>query len=203
MRIDEKGYRILVPPVSLMAWGTLPEIYPVECQWSLPEWPENWDTPVPFPFPERTKNAKNILALVNTENNASIPSEAIIELAQPTAVEKIYLLTANLTKPSKSYYPGTEVIVKYDRGDDQVIQLIPPYTMTSFNQPFCVRAHPIPFGRLDSTQSMVSYGKYTGLNLSDLVLDPQRKTRQINLRCVSTETVFGLLGISLLKKTMD
>jgi hypothetical protein len=135
LRIDEKGYRIFVPPVSLMGWGTLPEIYPIETQWLVPDWPEKWDIHVDFASLEGKKEANNILALVNTKNNASIPSEAVIKLAKPTAVEKMYLLTANLTKTSKSYYPAAEVIIKYDIGNDQIIQLIPPYTMASFNQP--------------------------------------------------------------------
>ena len=179
----------------------MPDCYPIEGQWLLPEWPEKWDIPVPFPFFERQAGAKNILALINAENKASVPSEAIIKLEKPVSVEKIYLLTANLTKTCKSYYPGAEVIVKYDSGDDQVIQLIPPYTMSSFNQSFCVRALNIPFGQLNKTQTMHKYGENTGLNLSDLVLDRERKVKQISLRCVSTETVLGILGMSLLKKS--
>ena len=203
LTIDEKGYRIFVPPVSVMNFGVLPEHNPIWTAWILPEWPEKWDIPVDFPFFEKRLDAKDILALINTENNASIPPEAIIKLETPVSVEKIYLLTANLTKTCKSYYPGAEVIVKYESGDNQVIQLVPPYTMSSFNQPFCVRDLNIPFGKLHWTATMVEYGANTGLSLSDLELDPERKVKQISLRCVSSETVFGVLGMSLLKSPMN
>ncbi|MCX6924667.1 MAG: hypothetical protein NT154_15850, partial [Verrucomicrobia bacterium] len=37
------------------------------------------------------------------------------------------------------------------------------------------------------------------LAVSDIVLDARRAVSQIELRCVASETVFGILGITLLE----
>jgi hypothetical protein len=141
----------------------------------------------------------NIMALINTENNRSMPGEAIIELDNPIAVEKIYFLTANLTKVNKSYYPGAEVEIIYEYGKSQVVQLIPPLNMPTLIPAQCPDALNIPIGSIEDNQIFL-HGNKTGLALTDLITDSNRKIRAVKLRCVSTETVFGIIGITLLSK---
>lgn len=198
LETDKFGYRLFTPPISLINWGTMAEIYSVFSRWILPIIPGDLDLPVSFPDIETRPMEKNILALINAENNQSLPAEAGVELENPVSVEKIYLLTANLTKTCKSYYPAAEIEIRYDSGENQVVQLIPPYNMPSFVQGYCPEAMFIPAGKLEALQTFAEYGRNTGLSLIDVAADPERKIKQIKLRCVSTETVFGIIGISFL-----
>ena len=106
------------------------------------------------------------------------------------------MLTANLTKTCKSYYPAAEVEVVYETGKNQIIQLTPPYNMPSLIQTFCPDAIQIPLGKIENNQVFVSV--VPGLSVTDLVTDPTRKIKKVEFKCVSSETVFGIIGISLL-----
>ena len=200
LEMDGLGYRLFTQPISLVNWGTLPEHYYYCSRWIMPRLPDNLNLPISFPFVEKGTGVKNILALINAENSQSLPGEALIDLEHPVSAEKIYLLTANLTKTCKSYYPAAEVEIDYDSGENQVVQLIPPFNMPSFVQAYCPEALHLQLGKLETTQTFGKYGNDTGIALTDLVTDSKRKIRQLKLRCVSSETVFGIIGISLLSK---
>jgi len=79
---DKFGYRLFTPPISLVNWGTMAEIYSVFSRWILPSLPDKPDLPVSFPYIELRPREKNILSLINAENSQSLPSEALIELEQ-------------------------------------------------------------------------------------------------------------------------
>ena len=66
------------------------------------------------PLPAGAKG--NILALACTEPYEQLPSRATLTLPKPLRPEKIYLLTANLTKAVKCYYPGAEIVVPLHDG---------------------------------------------------------------------------------------
>ena len=193
--IDQSGYRLFAPPTSVISYGILPEQYS-PAWWSVPNIPDTLKYHVPFSFIENESNRKNVLALVNSENNRDISSKVIIELKEAIQVEKIYMLTANLTKTCKSYYPAAEVEVVYETGKNQIIQLTPPYNMPSLIQTFCPDAIQIPLGKIENNQVFVSV--VPGLSVTDLVTDPTRKIKKVEFKCVSSETVFGIIGISLL-----
>jgi len=197
LQIDSLGFRIFVPPTSVMGYGTLPEQY-LPPWWSTESIPDTLNFRIPFPFIERNPKKNNIMAVINTDNTKSIPSQAIIELKNPIAAEKIYFLTANLTKTCKSYYPAAEVEIIYDSGEKQLTQLIPPFNMPSIMQPFCPDALPIPLGQIKNNQTF--HSNEPGLSITDLTTDPTRKINKVIIRCVSTETVLGILGISFLQK---
>ena len=138
----------------------------------------------------------NVIALVNAENNRNIPSEVVIELKRPVFAEKIYMLTANLTKTCKSYYPAAEAEIVYETGKSQSVQLIPPYNMPSLVQTFCPDAFQIPLGEIEHKQIMDF--ESPGLSVMDLpVADPTRRIKKIIFKCVTSETVLGIIGISL------
>jgi len=133
--------------------------------------------------------------LVNAENNKNIPSEAVIELKKPVYADKIYMLTANLTKTCKSYYPAAEVEIVYESGENQSVQLIPPYNMPSFAQTFCPAAFQIPLGEIENKQIM-DY-EQPGLSVTDLVTDRTRRIKKMIFRTVASETVLGIVGLGL------
>jgi hypothetical protein len=118
---------------------------------------------------------------------------------KPVRLEKIYLLTANLTKILKCYYPGAEVIVRYERGKEQIFELVPPYTMSCMVQDVCPRAYAIEFGKLLNLRGPVMGREKANLAVSDIVLDTSRRVRNIELRCVASETIFGIMGITVLQ----
>lgn len=106
-----------------------------------------------------TAGAKgNILALAATEPYAQLPSRAVLKMPRPMQLEKVYLLTANLTKAVKCYFPGAEVVVHYADGEDQIVQLVPPYTMSNFGQIFCPTAFAIPFGTMQGDCTPLKMG---------------------------------------------
>ena len=142
----------------------------------------------------------NMLALVSTEPYEQLPSEAALKFDRPKRLEKIYLLTANLTKTVKCYYPGAEVVVRYSSGNEQVIELVHPHTMSCFGQKFCPRAYTIPFGDLRGDLTPLRMGgKHPHLAVTDIMLDSSRKVSKIELRCVTSEAVFGIMGITVLQ----
>ena len=39
----------------------------------------------------------------------------------------------------------------------------------------------------------------TGLSVQDIVLDPKRKVESIELKCTTSETIFGIMGMTVLE----
>jgi hypothetical protein len=105
------------------------------------------------------------------------------------------MLTANLTKSCKSYYPAAEIEIVYEQGNNQVIQLIPPYNAVH-DTVLLSRCFPGAAGRDQKKQTMDFDAPV--LSVTDLVTDPTRKIREIVFRCVASETAVGLVAISLL-----
>ena len=76
--------------------------------------------------------------------------------------------------------------------------MIPPYTMPSVIGNICARAYCTPIGRLTGNSgSVVDTQAY--LSLIDVVLDPSKTVTAIELRCVASETLLGVIGATLLE----
>ena len=140
-----------------------------------------------------------MLALASTEPYEQLPSAAIITLPSLVAVEKIYLLTLNLTKTVKCYDPGAEIVLGYADGSEVTIELVPPYTVSCFAQQFS----PYAFGKIEGGEMLapLRFGDPVNrehLAVSDVVVDSSRPLSRIELRCVASETVFGIVAMSLL-----
>ena len=206
---DARGYCLHHSPMGQLAWGCLPEhTYGLEAdilaefdiQWQFPPLPTSYE---PLPGLRFHTGRRRILALAATEPHDQLPSTATLRLAAaPLRLAKLYLLTANLTKSVKSYYPAAEITIHYDRGAPQQISLVPPHTLSCLAQPICPRAYHIPYGSFSGALS--SYGrvqdeKIPNLALQDLVLDPTRGVTSLELRCVASETILGILAMSLLR----
>ena len=208
---DARGYVLHHSPMGQLAWGCLPEhtygleqeILPeFDLQWEFPRLPADYE---PLPGLRFRTGGRRLLALAATEPFAQLPSSALLDLTpaggKARALEKLYLLTANLTKTVKSYYPAGEIIIHYDSGAAQHLSLVPPHTISCMAQPFCPRAWHVPHGRF--TGELSSYGpveaeKIPNLAVQDLVTDPTRGVTALELRCVASETLLGLLGLSAL-----
>lgn len=196
-RRDQRGYVLLHPPMNQFLWGCLPEQY--LCDRYHPYWEacafgEYFMTPIGVPF--SCDHGKRILALSCTEPYDQLPSSVMVRLPGAMPVEKIYLLTANLTKSLKCYYPGAEVVVRGLSGSETRYCLTPPYTMSCISQNSAPQCYAIPFGKLKDTTTLPSDDAY--LAITDVPLQHAEPVREIGFRCVATETLFGLVGVTLL-----
>jgi len=150
---------------------------------------------LPAPVPPQPAN---ILAISCTQPHQQFPGSVTLKLDKPRRLTKLYLLTANLVKTLKCYYPGAEVVVKYDDGTKHLHQMIPPYTMPSAVSNICPIAYTVKVGRLTGGGNHVNdLNMY--LSVTDVPLDPSRTTESIQLRCVATETLLGVVGLTLLE----
>jgi len=191
---DQHGFVILNSVMSVFDYGTLPEQWHPEKRWELPEVPANL-SPAGVPF---ITDRNRLLAISATEPYTQFPSAVRLRLTEPERLEKLYLLTANITKTLKSYYPGAEVIIHYEGGSDQLHQMIPPYSMPSGIGNICPRAFAFSFGRLTGGGNpVVDESGY--LSVVDVVLDPSRRVESFELRAVATETLLGIVGATVLK----
>ena len=202
--VDDKGYVLMSPAISSYSYVNLEEAYSEDWQsWNLPDFDKPFgDTEIGIGFdtgskPVRPDARGNILALVSTEPYEKLASEVVLKLEKPLRLEKIYLLTANLTKTIKCYYPGAEVIIHYTSGKDQTELLVPPYTMGCMLYPVSPLAYNIEFGSIGT----LAFGNpaQTGFSVSDITLDPTRKVESIELKCVTSETIFGVMGLTVLE----
>ena len=191
---DQYGFVILNSVMSVFDYGTLPEQWRPEKRWELPDLAADL-SPAGVPF---VTAPHRILAISATEPYAQFPSAVRLRLDEPRRLQKLYLLTANITKTLKSYYPGGEVIIHYEGGTDQLHQMIPPYTMPGAIGNICPRAFAVPFGRLIGGGNPV-LDKNGYLSMVDVVLDPSRRVESIELRAVATETLLGIVGATVLK----
>ena len=202
---DAKGYWIPTWPVDQFEYQTIPEGVSRTGSYAVDDFTGPIETPFGVDFSTGSKPVAegaggNMMALVTTEPYEQLPSEATLTMPEPMQLEKVYMLTANLTKTVKSYFPAGEVVVHYANGDEQVVELVPPHTMSCFAQKFCPRAYAIPFGKLLGDLGPLRMGgAHPHLAVTDIVLDPTRKVREIELRCVTSEAVFGIMGLTVLQ----
>lgn len=202
---DALGYVLMTRPIDQFEYHTLPEAVCGTASFEPPPF-SNW-IGAPFglgfavgahPLPATATG--NMLALASTEPYEQLPSQARIELPDAPRLERVYLLTANLTKTVKCYYPGAEAVIHYATGEPQLEPLVPPHTMPCFGQRFCPRAYAIPFGKIHGDVTPLNMGgNHPHLAVTDVVLDPQRPVTALEFRCVASETVLGLVGLTLLE----
>ena len=204
---DAHGYVLLNSVMSIFEYGTLPE------QWvsrkrgvmTVPTGPFI-AAGVPFRLADARSRPKtspseppnNILAICCTQPYKQFPGSVTLKLGKPRRLVKLYLLTANLVKTLKCYYPGAEVVVRYADGTERLHQMIPPYTMPSAVSNICPRAHNVKIGHIVGGGNDVSDPNMY-LSVTDVPLDPSKPAESIQLRCVATETLLGVVGLTLLE----
>ena len=183
---DARGYVNVNGVTSLFEYGVLPE------QWIATKHIE-FDGPsavkkaagVPF----RTSPGR-LLAICCTEPYDQFPGRVVLRLASPRPAEKLYLLSANLVKTLKCYYPAAEIRAGYADGTEQLFSLVPPYTMPSLVSQICPAACAIRVGRLVGEGNPVPDSSCY-FSVTDFVLDPTKPLVSIELRCVATETLLA------------
>lgn len=202
---DSLGYVLLTPPIAQFEYQSLPEGWTCKGAFTADNLPAVLESGAGVPF--RTAAAKagpgeaghNILALASTEPYAQLPSAVTLKFANAVRAEKLYLLTANLTKTVKCYHPGGEIVVHYESGADQVVPLVPPRNMPMFAQRVSPRAWTMPYGKLSGDLTPLNMGgNEPNLAVTDVLLDSGRAIRSIGFRCVASETVLGIVGATLL-----
>jgi len=199
---DERGYVLLTSVMSMYAYGQLPEqwIGDNKIRYSPPAADALQATGIPFLTAAWTdRKAKNIIALSCTQPYEQFPSQMALTLDKPRALTKLYLLTSNLTKPLKCYYPGAELVTRYTDGSTQVHQMIPPYSMPSAVSSICPRAFPIKIGNVVG-RGTTACDRNMYMSVTDVVLDASKELESVTLKCVATETMLGLVALTGLTK---
>ena len=97
---DERGFFIMNGVLSLFDFGVLPE-QSITARYIQFDRPPPTIAGVPF----RTVPGK-IMAVCCTEPYQQFPSKVVLRLPEPKPAEKLYLLSANLVKTLKCYYPA-------------------------------------------------------------------------------------------------
>jgi len=197
---DERGYVLLSSVMSMYAYGQLPEQWMGDnkIRFSPPPADALQATGLPFLTPQwNDQKANNIIALSCTQPYEQFPSQMVFTLDKPQPLTKLYLLTSNLTKPLKCYYPGAELVAHYTDGSTQVHQMIPPYTMPSAVSSTCPRAFPVKIGTVVG-RGTTACDRNMYMSVTDVLLDPSKHLESLTLRCVATETMVGLIAATAL-----
>lgn len=141
---------------------------------------------------------KNILVLANWRPY-HFPTGGVIFVGEK--VEKIYLLVTSYFYPQKCYLPNGEIIVHYEDGSKQVEQLVPPYNMDVYFQHFSLEGSKTKFGHLiDSNWSRGSIpGREAHADVIDFLLDSTKEVKKLEIRSVCTESIIGIMGITLVR----
>jgi hypothetical protein len=190
---DERGWVIMNGVTSLFEYGVLPEqcVARKQIKFDRPFAALNDVAGIPF----RTSPGR-LLALCCTEPYRQFPSRVVLPLEKPRPAEKLYLLSANLVKTLKCYYPAAEVRARYADGSEQLFSLAPPYTMPGVVGQICPAAFAVRVGSLQGDGNPVS-DTACYYSVTDLLLDPTKPLAAIELRCVATETLMGVAGLTL------
>ena len=145
---------------------------------------------------------QNIMLLANWEPYM-FPTGC--ELAVDAKIDHIYLLMMNYSYVTKSHLPNGELIIHYGDGKDELVQLIPPYNLDSYVQHFSLRNEKVRFGQLrdDYVGGETDWYPKIHADVVDFPLDGGRITRSVELRSVCSESILGILGITLVKADGD
>ena len=191
---DELGYVLLNSVMSVFEYGTLQEQVPATKRIELGPLSERIDAPVPFQLAKG-----RLLAVCRTQPHERFPSRVTLTLDRPKRIEKVYLLTANIVKTLKCYYPAAEVVLHFGEGPGECHQMIPPYSMPSVVGHICPAAHAIRVGKLVGGGNPVA-DTACYLSITDLAARSDKPVTAIELRSVATETLLGVAGLTLLER---
>ena len=192
---DDRGWVTMNGVTSLFEYGVLPEQCAATKFIKFGKLPETSNDTAGVPF--RTTSGR-LLALCCTEPYEQFPSRAVLRLPEPRRVEKLYLLSANLVKTLKCYYPGAEIRAQYADGTEQLFSLAAPYTLPSVVGHICPAAYAIRVGSLQGEGNPVP-DTACYYSVTDLLLDRTKLLASIELRCVATETLLGVAGLTMLE----
>lgn len=110
--------------------------------------------------------------------------------------DKLYLLLANHTHNSQTHLTQAEVVLEYADGDEQTVPLTGPADIDGMLQHYSDMA-PEWIGGRDG--GWYGHGRASGVHadVTDIELDPSRELAGFEIRCVTEETLIGLLGATV------
>ena len=115
-------------------------------------------------------------------------------------LSKAYFLAYSWERGQKTYHPNVELIANYEDGSREIRQLIPPY---SFTPQYGLR----PVGRnpyrAEVIHSGLSLGPHAAADVYDLPLRPERRVKTIEVRSVTSESIFGIFGVTLVRSPLQ
>lgn len=121
------------------------------------------------------------------------PFERSANIPVGVHADKLYLLLVNHTHNSQTHLTQAEVVLQYADGVNQTIPLTGPTDIDGMLQHYSDMA-PEWIGGKD--QGWYGHGRAKGVHadVTDIEVDPTRELAAFELRCVTEETLIGLLG---------
>jgi hypothetical protein len=137
------------------------------------------------------------------------PSNLVIP-ASGLKLSKVYFLAYSWQRGHKTYHPNVELVANYADGTRAVRQLIPPYSFMPQYGLESANAHPYRAEVIDSGLIIGQPRRKTWYlaaeeeareraDLYDLPLDPTRELQSVEVRSVTSESIFAIFGITLVK----
>jgi hypothetical protein len=121
------------------------------------------------------------------------PFEASTRVPVGLHTDKLYLLLANHMTNMHSGLTQAEVMLEYADGDRVTVPLTAPHEIDSMVQHYSDLA-PVWIGGED--QGWFGFGNAFGshADITDIEVDPSRELAAFELRCVTRDTLVGLLA---------
>ena len=128
------------------------------------------------------------------------PFERSALIAVGARADRLYLLLANHTHNSQTHMTQAEVTLQYADGTKGTIALAGPRDIDGMLQHYSDMAPEWIGGR---DQGWYGHGRASGVHadVADIAVDPSRELVAFELRCVTEETLIGLLGATVHRST--
>ncbi len=145
---------------------------------------------------------KNLIALSSwgkKNGGYSLPAAVVIPIERKT--EKIWLLLQSYVCPMKNYIPNGEIVLHYEDGTDKLIQLIPPYNLDTYYQPFARAGSFVELGELSKPQGWSAcHTRFSKPNALELPIecDAAKVLKSIEVRGTCSEGVIGVTAVTVL-----
>ena len=125
---------------------------------------------------------------------AGVAGDAAVEAG--VLGDKLYLLLANHTHNSQTHLTQAEVTLEYDDGDKVRVPLNGPHDVDGMLQHYSDMA-PEWIGGIEG--GWYGHGRASGVHADvvDIELDGSRTLAAFEVRCVTEETLIGLLGATV------
>jgi hypothetical protein len=145
----------------------------------------------------------NIIAVSSwgrCDGGYSLPGAVTIPINRK--IRKSWLLLQSYVSPLKNYIPNGEVVLNYSDKTKQIIQLIPPYNLDIYYQPFARDGAAVELGKAQ-VKSAGWDPCYTELNRANALelpieCDGTKVLNSIEIRGTCSEGVIGIAAVTLL-----
>ncbi|MBI2842248.1 MAG: hypothetical protein HYX78_02495 [Armatimonadetes bacterium] len=136
---------------------------------------------------------RNVLVVANWRPHI-YPSNLVIP-TNGMRLSKVYFLAYSWYRAHQSHYPCVELVAKYKDGSKDVRQLIPPFSFNPLYARKSINRNPY---HIEVIQSGLSTGNL-GTDIVDVPVDPTKPVESIEVRSVTSESLFAIFGITLVK----